>query len=184
MPVGSTEEITVDVRLVAATNRNLIKRVEEGSFREDLYYRLKVVELRLPALRERRDDIPLLVRFFIEQLAAENNRPVNDITSEAIDALKDYDWPGNVRELRNTLESIIVLCLRQQIEITDLPQHISAAKPTQAVIQPGMTLEEIEKEAIRRTLQQFDGHRARTAESPAISVRTLHRKIKDYGLEA
>lgn len=183
MPVGSTREIDVDVRLVAATNRDLQKRVEQGEFREDLYYRLKVVELRLPPLRERREDIPLLVRLFIDQLAAENNRPVKDISVEAIEALKAYDWPGNVRELRNTLESIIVLCLREQIGIDDLPPHISGARPIQSVIQPGMTMEEIEKEAIRRTLQQFDGHRAQTAESLAISVRTLHRKIKEYGLE-
>lgn len=183
MPVGSTQEIDVDVRLVAATNRNLQERVEEGQFREDLYYRLKVVELLLPPLRERRDDIPLLVRFFIDQLAEENNRPVKDISPEAIEALQAYDWPGNVRELRNTLESIIVLCLRKQIEIDDLPPHISGAKPVQQLIQPGMTMEQIEKEAIRRTLEQFDGHRAQTAEALAISVRTLHRKIKEYDLE-
>ena len=184
MPVGSTREADVDVRLVAATNRDLEKRVEQGEFREDLYYRLKVVELKLPPLRERREDIPLLVRVFIDQLAAENNRPVKDITPEAVEALKAYDWPGNVRELRNTLEGIIVLCLREQIELDDLPPHISGARSVQTLIQPGMTIEEIEKEAIRRTLEQCDGHRAQTAETLGISVRTLHRKIKEYGLEA
>ena len=184
MPVGSSQEIDVDVRLVTATNRDLAQRVEQGKFREDLYYRLNVVELQLPPLRERREDIPLMVRFFIDQLAAENNRPVKDISAEALETLNAYDWPGNVRELRNTLESIIVLCLREQIKMDDLPPHISGAKPAQTVIQPGMTMEEIEKEAIRRTLQQFDGHRAQSAESLAISVRTLHRKIKEYGLEA
>jgi DNA-binding NtrC family response regulator len=183
MPVGSSQEVEVDVRLVAATNRDLAKRVQQGEFREDLYYRLKVVELRLPPLRERRDDIPLLVRLFIDQLASENKRPVRDISSEALEALKLYDWPGNVRELRNTLESVIVLCLREQIEIDDLPPHISGAKPAQQLIQPGMTMEQIEKEAIRRTLEKFDGRRAQTAEALAISVRTLHRKIKQYELE-
>ncbi|TWU27629.1 sigma-54-dependent transcriptional regulator [Bythopirellula polymerisocia] len=184
MLVGSTREIDVDVRLVAATNRDLAKCVEQGNFREDLYYRLKVIELRLPPLRERREDIPLLVRYFIDQLAKENNRSVKDISNEAFEALKAYDWPGNVRELRNTLESIIVLCLRHEIELSDLPPHISGAKTVQAVIQPGMTMADIEKEAIRRALEQFDSHRAQTANCLGISVRTLHRKIKDYGLEA
>jgi DNA-binding NtrC family response regulator len=183
MPVGSTREVDVDVRLVAATNRDLEKRVQEGQFREDLYYRLKVVVLQLPPLRERRDDIPLLVRYFIDELAKENNRPTKDIAAPVLEALKAYDWPGNVRELRNTLESIIVLCLRERIELDDLPPHISGAKTVQSVIQPGMTMEEIEKEAIRRTLEQFGGHRAQTAASLGVSVRTLHRKIKQYGLE-
>jgi len=183
MRVGSTHEVDVDIRLIAATNRDLEKRVAQGEFREDLYYRLKVVVLRLPPLRERRDDIPLLIRYFIDQLAQENNRPVKDVSHEALMALQAYDWPGNVRELRNTLESVIVLSLKNQIGLDDLPPHISGAKPVQSVIQPGMTMEEIEKEAIRRTLQQHGGHRGRTAENLGISVRTLHRKIKDYGLE-
>lgn len=184
LPVGSTHEVDVDVRLVAATNRDLEQRVAEGAFREDLYYRLRVVVLKLPPLRERRSDIPLLVRFFVDQLAQENNRPVKDISQEALEALKSYDWPGNVRELRNTLESVIVLCLKEQIEFDDLPPHITGAQPLQSVIQPGMTMEEIEKEAIRRTLEQFAGHRGRTADSLGISVRTLHRKIKEFNLEA
>jgi DNA-binding NtrC family response regulator len=183
MPIGSTREVDVDVRLVAATHQDLEKRVQEGLFREDLYYRLKVVVLRLPPLRERREDIPLLVRYFTGLLARENNRPVKDLSPDALSALQSYDWPGNVRELRNTLESVIVLCLRETIQLEDLPPHISGAQPIQSVIQPGMTMADIEKEAIRRTLEQYDGHRARTAESLAISVRTLHRKIKEYGLE-
>jgi transcriptional regulator with PAS, ATPase and Fis domain len=184
LPVGSTREVEVDVRLVAATNRDLQQRVEAGQFREDLYYRLRVVELALPPLRERRDDIPLLVRHFIDQIAKDNNRTVRDITSEALEAIQAYTWPGNVRELRNTLESVIVLSLKERIELSDLPAHITGAKPVQAVFKAGMTLTDLEKEAIRRTLEEHDGHRARTAESLGISVRTLQRKIQEYRLES
>lgn len=184
LPVGATREIDVDIRLVAATNRDLKERVEKGQFREDLYYRLRVVEIVLPPLRERKEDIPLLVRHFIDQIARENNRPVKDITPEALEVLLSYDWPGNIRELRNTLESIIVLSLKEQIELDDLPTHIIGAKSVQAVFKSGMTLAELEKEAIRRTLEEHGGHRARTAESLGISVRTLQRKIQEYGLTA
>jgi transcriptional regulator with PAS, ATPase and Fis domain len=182
MPVGSTRETEVDVRLIAATNRDLAELTRKGEFREDLYYRLKVVELRLPPLRQRKDDIPLLVHHFIEQIAAENRRPTQGITSEALAALKAYDWPGNVRELRNTLEGIIVLSVRETIELADLPPHISRIPAPQLAIQTGMTMAEIEKEAIRRTLEQTSGHRAKTARILGLSVRTLHRKIKEYGL--
>jgi DNA-binding NtrC family response regulator len=182
MPVGSTQEVKVDVRLVAATNRDLHEQVQQKQFREDLYYRLKVVELELPPLRERCDDIPLLVRYFVDQIAEENGRPTRDITPEALEALNAYDWPGNVRELRNLLESIIVLSLKEQIELSDLPEQISKVQLARAVIQPGMTMAEIEKEAIRRTLEKTGGRRGETAEILGISVRTLHRKIKEYDL--
>src|SRR6185436_17114830 len=102
---------------------------------------------------------------------------------EALDALLAYNWPGNIRELRNTLESVIVLSLKEQVELSDLPPHISGAKPVQALIKPGMTLAELEKEAIRRALEETGGHRARTAAALEISVRTLQRKIQEYGLE-
>jgi DNA-binding NtrC family response regulator len=182
MPVGSTREIDVDVRLVAATNRDLQEQVRRKQFREDLYYRLKVVEIRLPPLRERPDDIPLLIRHLINQIAEENGRPVREVTPEALEALRAYDWPGNVRELRNVLESIIVLSVKEKIELADLPEQISKVQSARAVIQPGMTMAEIEKEAIRRTLEETGGRRGRTAEILGISVRTLHRKIKEYGL--
>jgi DNA-binding NtrC family response regulator len=184
MPVGSATELPVDVRLIAATNRDLQDAVQQKEFREDLYYRLKVIVLRLPPLRERRDDIPLLVRFFIDQLAEEAKRPVHDITQEALHALRQYDWPGNVRELRNTLEGIIVLSLKERIELGDIPEHIRQAEASAPVssFEPGMTLQELEREAIRRTLDSTGGHRAETADRLGISVRTLQRKIKEYGL--
>lgn len=184
-PVGGTREVPVDVRLIAATNRDLDEIVKRREFREDLYYRLKVVMLRLPPLRQRRDDIPLLVRFFIDQLAAENKRPVREITPEALNALREYDWPGNVRELRNALEGIIVLSMKERIELSDLPDYIRHfdKQAGRSVFEPGMTLEEMEREAIRRTLQATSGHRAETARRLGLSVRTLQRKIKQFQLE-
>ena len=184
MPIGSSKEIPVDVRLIAATNRELLERVRNKEFREDLYYRLKVVELTLPPLRERKEDISLLIRHFIDQIARENARNVKDISVGALEAMKQYSWPGNVRELRNTLEGIIVLTLDEIIEERHLPEHIAGAESAQAIIEPGMTLEEIEKEAIRRTLEHTGGHRTKTAELLGISVRTLQRRLKELDLES
>jgi DNA-binding NtrC family response regulator len=182
MAVGSSREIEVDVRLIAATNRDLHEEVKKGAFREDLYYRLKVVEIHLPPLRERPEDIPLLVRFFIDEIARENQRPTRDITPEALDLLLAYNWPGNVRELRNTLEGIIVLSTRERIEVSDLPEHVRQGATAQAVIRHGMTMAEIEREAIRRTLEQTSGRRTEAAKILDLSVRTLQRKIKEYNL--
>ena len=182
MAVGSSREIEVDVRLVAASNRDLQEEVKKGAFREDLYYRLKVVEIHLPPLRERPEDIPLLSRFFIDEIARENQRPTRDIAPEALDLLLAYNWPGNVRELRNTLEGIIVLSTRDRIEVADLPEHLRQGASAQAVIRHGMTMTEIEREAIRRALEQTGGRRTEAAKILDLSVRTLQRKIKEYQL--
>ncbi len=182
MPVGSTREVEVDVRVVAATNRCLHDDVEQGKFREDLYYRLKVVEVHLPPLRDRPEDIPLLVRYFLDEIARENGRPVQDIAPEAMDLLLAYNWPGNVRELRNTLEGIIVVSTRERIEVSDLPDQVRQGPAAQAVIRRGMTMAEIEKEAIRRALEQTGGRRTEAAKILDLSVRTLQRKIKEYNL--
>jgi DNA-binding NtrC family response regulator len=182
MSVGSTKEVEVDVRVMAATNRNLHEDVRQGRFREDLYYRLKVVEIHLPPLRERPEDIPLLVRYFLDEIARENRRPVRDIAPEALDLLLAYNWPGNVRELRNTLEGIIVLATRERIEVSDLPEQLRQGASAQALIRPGMTMADIEKEAIRRALEQAAGRRTEAAKTLDLSVRTLQRKIKEYEL--
>lgn len=182
MPVGSTREAEVDVRVVAATNRDLCEDVKQGAFREDLYYRLKVVQIHLPPLRERPEDIPLLTRFFVDEIAKENRRPVRDIAPDALDLLLAYNWPGNVRELRNTLEGIIVLTTRERIESADLPEPLRQGASAQAVIRRGMTMAEIEKEAIRRALEQTGGRRTEAAKLLDLSVRTLQRKIKEYNL--
>jgi len=182
MPVGSSKEIEVDVRLVAATNRNLFDEVQNKKFREDLYYRLKVIEIDLPPLRERVEDIPLLVGYFLGQIAKENHRPVSEISQEALDVLLSYTWPGNVRELRNTLEGIVVLSPRQRIEVTDLPTHIHGAASAEIVIRSGMKMADLEKEAIRLTLEQTQGRRSEAAKILGLSVRILQRKIKEYDL--
>ncbi len=184
MPIGGSGEVAVDVRLVAATNRDLHEQVRNKEFREDLYFRLKVVELVLPPLRDRKEDIPLLIRHFIDHISLDNERSVKDLSAGALAAMKAYTWPGNIRELRNTLEGIIVLTLDEIIEEHHLPAHITGAESAQAVIQPGMTLAELEREAIRRSLEHTGGHRTKTAELLGISVRTLQRKLKEYQLDS
>lgn len=184
-PIGSNREIKLDVRIVAATNQDLLELTKHGDFREDLYYRLSVVNIKLPSLKDRSGDIPLLVRAFIDELARECQRSVRDITPAALTQLQNYAWPGNVRQLRNVLEGIIVTASRETIDLPDLPETIRAAQATSPAIPrvtPGITLEELEKEAIRQTLSQNDGNRTWTATQLGISLRTLQRKIKEYGL--
>jgi len=185
-PLGGNREIGVDVRIVASTNHELQSLVDEGKFREDLFYRLNVVNIKLPPLRERREDVPLLTRAFIDEIAPENNRPVKDIAPDALAQLQSFDWPGNVRQLRNVLESVIVTATRDVIEVEDLPEPIRttpAKRTMKSMIRPGMTLEELEREAIRNTLRRTSGNRTECSQLLGISVRTLQRKLKEYGLD-
>jgi DNA-binding NtrC family response regulator len=184
-PIGSNQEIKVDARIVASTNRDLVAMAKREAFREDLFYRISVVNIKLPPLSERPGDIPLLVRAFIDELAEESRRPVRDITPAALARLQGYEWPGNVRQLRNVLESVIVTATREIIDVPDLPEPVRQARPVsmrRSLVKPGMTLEALEKEAIRVALRQTDGNRTRAAEQLGISLRTLQRKIKEYGL--
>ncbi len=184
-PVGSNKEIEVDVRIVAATNRHLESLVSEGKFREDLFYRLNVVSISLPPLRERREDIPILARAFIDELASENERPIRDVSPEALAHLQGFDWPGNVRQLRNVLENVVVTTMGEVIETQHLPDPIRAAQPsplTAALARHGLRLDELEKEAIRLALEKARGNRNQSSELLGISVRTLQRKIREYGL--
>ena len=184
-PVGSNKEIEVDVRIIAATNRNLEGLVSEGKFRDDLFYRLNVVSIRLPPLRERREDIPILVRAFIDELAAANERPVRDVSPEALTQLQGYEWPGNVRQLRNVLENVVVTTMGEVIEPQHLPDPVRAARPsplTAAIARHGLRLNELEKEAVRLALEKTNGNRSQASELLGISVRTLQRKISEYGL--
>ncbi len=181
--VGGSTRIPVDFRLVAATNRNLEEWVTEGRFREDLYYRLKVVTLRIPALRERPDDIPLLVQHFLEKFNRELGRQVHGVQPAVLAALKRYPWPGNVRELRNLMESLVLFARGEEITLEDLPPEyrLPASAPavsTQEWVPRPMA--EIEKEAILRTLQYTGGHRAKAAQLLGIGLRTLQRKLKEY----
>ncbi len=182
--LGGEVPIKVDVRIISATNKDLTKEVESGRFREDLYYRLKVVTINVPPLRERKSDIPLLVNAFLKESNRENSKNVSYIEPEAMERLTNYDWPGNARELKNIIESIVVMSTSDRIESTDLPVNIRGIESSQpsTITQSGMSMEEIEKEAIRKALEDTDGNRTRAAEILKIGLRTLHRKIQKYGL--
>ena len=180
--VGGQETIEVDTRLIAATNRDLKQMVTEGAFREDLYYRLHVVVIELPPLRDRTGDIPLLLNHFLDVFNRENNLSIDGFSSDALDLLQAYGWPGNVRELRNVVEQMVVLSRGQRIGVRDLPAHIrSAGEETPMTVVEGGTLEAMEKQAIVLALKAAGGNRTRAAEQLGISRRTLHRKILEYG---
>ncbi len=185
-PVGGNRQVAVDVRIIAATNRDLSEMVRQQRFREDLYYRLNVVQVRLPALRERPEDIPLLTRFFLGEIVKDAGRAPLELTPEALACLRAYTWPGNVRQLRNILEGVVVLSTRPVIDVGDLPEEVRRGRPVAAdpaAVGPGLSLAEIEKEAIRRALQAAGGSRAGASRALGISVRTIQRKIAEYGLE-
>ena len=181
--VGSEETIEVDVRIIAATNRDLKQDIVTGSFREDLYYRLNVVNIDIPPLRERKDDIPLLVAAFIRQLAQENNKVIEGIDSKVNMALFNYPWRGNVRELHNCIESAIVMCKSNVITMEDLPPYIRSTSDENYIkLMAGTTLSEAEKEIITFTLHQYRGNKSKTADVLGIGRKTLHRKIQEYDL--
>ena len=185
MRVGGEREIRVDIRLLAATNKDLERLVAEKKFRDDLYYRLQVVTMSIPPLRERREDIPLLVSHFIGESSHANDRSIDGISKEAMDMLIRYDWPGNVRELKNTVESMVILTTKDNLEVSDIPERTLRAtgEKKDFEIRSGMSLQEIEREVICKTLKDNGYIRERTAEVLEISTRTLYRKIKEYGLE-
>lgn len=176
--VGGEETIEVDVRIIAATNRNLEEEVKAGRFREDLYYRLNVVHLKVPSLRERKDDIPLLVDSFIEKYSKDNEKNISGIDSHARAALYKYDWPGNIRQLQNCIESAVVMCSGSVITLDDLPPSISGALGEQMISIPlGTTLEEAENIIIEQTLAANKGNKSKTAEILGIGRKTLYRKF-------
>ncbi len=182
--VGSPEPIKVDVRIIATTNRDLRAEVEAGRFREDLFYRLNVVPITLPPLSERKEDIPLLVDFFVEKYAAENKRDIKGISRDALEFLMAHEWPGNVRELENTIERAVVLCRGGLIHRKHLflGQNENSSQPNGPTIYvpSGMTLKEIERHVILKTLKEKRGNRTWTAEALGISVRTLRNKLREY----
>ena len=187
MRVGGSDLIDVDFRLVAATNRDLEKEVADGRFREDLYYRLKVVTLRIPALRERRADIPLLVEHYLKQLCEEHGKELKVLNPDAMELMAAYDWPGNVRQLKNLVESVVIFHQGRQVTVADLPAELREAvpgvrhdAPIQASDGTPRTMEEIERQAILETLGRTGGHRAQAASLLGIGLRTLQRKLKEY----
>ena len=197
MRVGGTDTIKVDIRLVAATNSDLESAVERGAFRNDLYYRLKVVTLRIPPLRERREDIPLLANHFLATFSKENERDGMKFAPEAMRAIVNARWEGNVRELRNVVESLVVLTPVTEIRLGDLPEELrrfangevipddpegSVATPPGSAETASLTMEEIERRAILDALGRTGGNRTQAAETLGIGLRTLQRKLKEYKL--
>ncbi|MCE9536698.1 MAG: sigma-54 dependent transcriptional regulator [Nitrospirae bacterium] len=182
--LGGTKLITVDVRIIAATNRNLEEAVKQGDFREDLYYRLNVVPIRLPPLRDRADDIPLLVDRFLAECTTQHHREPKDVSREAMRLLRLYGWPGNIRQLRNLIERLVVTVKDAMIQPEHLPEEIQASKEDvrTMVVTLGTSLDQLEREVIQRTLTEITNHREKAAKLLGISLRSLQYKIKEYGI--
>jgi DNA-binding NtrC family response regulator len=188
--LGSNKTLTADVRLITATNKNLEEMVRNGTFREDLYFRLKVVPIHLPPLRERPGDIVLLARHFLREFAEENEKNITGFSPEALEGLAAYRWPGNVRELRTAIEHAVVLCRGTNITLRDLPPAVrttpgpvAGAESGRLLAQGGLTVREAEKQLILRALKECDGNRTKAAQRVGMSRRTLHRKLLAYRLE-
>jgi DNA-binding NtrC family response regulator len=186
--VGSNKTLTADVRLIAATNKNLEEMVKAGTFREDLFFRLRVFEIVLPPLRQRANDVLLLARRFLREFSDENNKHVNDFTPDALQALMNHPWPGNVRELRTAIERAVILARSDCVNLRDLPADIRAALNPGASQRPdappaGVTVAEAEKDLIVRALKENRGNRTKAAQQIGMSRRTLHRKLHFYHLE-
>ena len=182
--VGGSETIRIDSRLITATNRDLKQEILDGNFREDLYYRLNVVNIHIPPLRERKDDIPLMASAFLKEFSEENGKTIEGIDNKATMALYNYSWPGNVRELRNCIESAVVLCKGHFIMPEDLPPSVIEGSDEDYIkIKLGSNMAESEKAIIRSTLNFVNGNKSRAAEILGIGRKTLHRKIHDFGME-
>ncbi|MFA6688539.1 MAG: sigma-54-dependent transcriptional regulator [Sphaerochaetaceae bacterium] len=183
--VGGETTITVDVRVVSATNRNLQEEIAKGNFREDLYYRLNVVQLEVPPLRERKEDIALLMTDFLRTFSDENGKQIEGFSNRARNALYKYDWPGNIRELRNCIESAVVMARGKLIELEDLPPAVAGAESEAQLSLPvGITLEQAEKELIVNTIAHCGGNKTKAAEVLGIGRKTLHRKLQEYKIES
>ncbi len=188
--VGGDEVVPVDVRIIAATNKDLIEEIQAGRFREDLYYRLNVVSIRMPSLRERREDIPLLAQHFLEHFADANQKEIRGLTPQAMDLLLRHDWPGNVRELMNVVERAVVLSRSEIIDAADLSVMPATGDEsgTQETVAEGpfgsLPLEDLEKAAILKTLAETAGNKSEAARRLGITRKTLHKKIRKYGADS
>ena len=188
--VGGNEDIKADIRIIAATNRDLRKYVEEGKFREDLYYRLNVIDIRLPALKDRPGDIALLTARFLKEFSEQNGGTVTGIDKQALKALEDYSWPGNVRQLRNIIEKMVVLASGEKLTLEDVPEEITGSATgtvttasASTVAAGGATLAESEKAQILAAIAAHNGNKSRAAEALGISRRTMHRKLNEWNIK-
>jgi DNA-binding NtrC family response regulator len=183
-PLGANQSEKVDTRVLSATNRNLDELVQNGKFRQDLYYRLNVIRIELPALRERRDDIPLLVQYFVEKFAAGVRRNVEGIHEEALAALKNYDWPGNIRELEHTIERAVLLGKGTLVGVEDLPASLVARGESAVVLAQAFarqfTLRDLEREYIGKVLESTNGNKTEAARILGVDRTTLYRKLEEY----
>ncbi len=185
--VGGEEVVRVDVRIIAATNKDLLEEIGAGRFREDLYYRLNVVTIHMPPLRDRREDIPLLAQHFLEEFAGRNRKEIKGLTPQAMDSLLRYDWPGNVRELMNVMERAVVLSRSEYLEQADLPMAGGAEGPSgshpsrEDEPTPRLSLEEVERAAVLKTMEETAGNKSEAARRLGITRKTLHKKLKKYG---
>ena len=177
--VGSSQKIEVDLRIIAATNRDLRNEIQQGNFREDLFYRLNVVPIHVPSLRERREDIPVLVEHFLKKVGGKRNRTGMRISGEAMRLLERYEWPGNVRELENTIERAVIVAQKDAIQPEDLLYRGFGATDVLDTVSTGH-LADMEKEEIAKALRRFDGHRGKTAEYLGINRKTLREKIRKH----
>jgi len=184
--LGGKSEIRVDVRVICATNRDLKEMVREGRFREDLFFRLNVFHIELPSLKERREDVPLLVQHFVDRFAADSGKKVRGASQDALQALQAYSWPGNIRELRNTIERAVILCDGELIEREHLPREVAGSVSSGSTLKlsVGMPLREVEREYILFSLQENAGNKARTAEMLQVSEKTLYNKLNRYSKRA
>jgi DNA-binding NtrC family response regulator len=183
--VGGEKTLQIDTRVISATNRDLQAEIQKGNFREDLYYRLNVVNIEVPPLRERKEDIPVLSAVFLKEFNDENGKSLEGFSTKARLVLNNYSWPGNIRELRNCIESAVVLSKGSVIEVDDLPvQVVSGAKDDQVSIQLGASMEIAEREFIIATLNFCKGNKTKAAEVLGIGRKTLHRKIQEYQIES
>ena len=179
--VGGTETIKVDVRIISATNRNLQQEVQKGNFREDLFYRLNVVNIEIPPLRERKEDIPLMATAFLNRFAKENNKQINGMDSKVMAILYNHPWRGNIRELENCMENAVIMCRGNILTVDDLPFAMrKEAGDNYVKIQLGTTLDNAEKSIIMATLDMCKGNKSKAAEVLAIGRKTLHRKLDEY----
>jgi transcriptional regulator with PAS, ATPase and Fis domain len=178
--VGENKPRPVDIRVVAATNRNLADEVAAGRFRQDLYYRLRVIELRVPPLKERREDVLPLARIFLDESARRSARNISGFDAQAADQLLRYDWPGNVRELQNTMEYAVALCMGDRIQADDLPEELRMALPKPSIGGSVKPLAEVEQEYILAALHAMGDNKARTASALNIGIATLYRKLNEY----
>jgi len=185
-PLGSTKTIRVDIRIIAATNKNLEEEVKKGNFREDLFYRLNVVPIELPPLRRRKEDIPLLAKHFLNIYCEKTETPIKGFLLKTMDLMIRYDWPGNIRELENAIERAVLFCQGEYISPQDLPHAVHGAEDEdlpRVAVPSGMTLKEVEREVILQALEEAEGNRTQTARILGISRKTLQNKLKEYGIQ-